>query len=891
MKKIFSLLVLFVAVSQQLIMAAATTSSPADFPYTEATQHSARVLDQIIKVNNYWQAHNTPYVRSFWDHAAYHTGNMEAYRLTGRADWYAYTDKWCRHNEWKGAKSDDRANWKYKTYGEGQDFVLFGDWQICFQTYIDMYNLVPAPYKVARAIEVMSHECSMTDFHFWWWADALYMVMPVMTKMYKLTGEIKYLDKLTENFLWSDSLMYDKDEQLYYRDAKYIYPKVKTACNGGKSFWARGDGWVLAGLAKVLADMPQDYKNRPIFVQRFRELAEGVARVQRPEGYWSRSMLCEDDAPGPETSGTAFFTYGMLWGVNNGYLDRATYAPVIAKAWKYLSETALQPDGSIGFVQPIGEKPDPTKTVDARSQAPFGTGAWLLAACEMVRYINADPYAPAPNPEAITNSIYHHTPTTPTVGAGGGFPAASLTGRPTPADPNLRNAGHEDCGSYEINNPTDELISQVIQLTTIDDLRKANIAVAREFFFLDPDRNEVPYQITHDGRILIFATVRPHSSITLTMLKGQPLDYELTCNGRIYPNRWDDLVWENDRCAWRFYGPDAHKHMKNAAYGFDTFVKNTPHPIQDQLYHNELTSYSVNSAIQRAKSPLNWNEVHRGYTYHRNHGAGMDAYTVGATLGAGAAALIAPTLNSKLSTLNLVYPLHYEKAEILDNGPLRFTVRMTMPAHPSTALGASSAKGQVVGASSADSIREIRLITQDCGTHFARVEITYEGLNQPTPVCAGIVVHESAPEAYVLNQEEGFVTYAEPLDHPESMNGEHYLGIFIPQVQSSQSKVQNSSLKDSKKKKGNTKKSRSELSTLNSSLSEGFSTKYLPLPEKRAGGIGHAIIQTTYTPGQPFVYYTGSAWSLYDVPTHAIWQQTLRHEASILNNGLQLITH
>ena len=842
------------------------------------TAEADAVLDMIIKVNNYWQANNTPYVRSFWDHAAYHTGNMEAYRLTGRADWYAYTDKWCRHNEWKGAKSDDVRAWKYKTYGEGQDFVLFGDWQICFQTYIDMYNLVPAPYKVARAIEVMSHECSMEETHFWWWADALYMVMPVMTKMYKLTGDIKYLDKLTENFLWSDSLMFDKDEQLYYRDAKYIYPKVKTACNEGKSFWARGDGWVLAGLAKVLADMPHDYKHRDIFVQRFRELAEGVARVQRPDGYWSRSMLCEDDAPGPETSGTAFFTYGMLWGVNNGYLDNATYGPVIQRAWKYLSETALQPDGSIGFVQPIGEKPDPTKTVDAHSQAPFGTGAWLLAACEMVRYINADPLIPAPDPfnpkPAVLNSIHHHTPGTPTVTGpvgGGSFAAIPLTGGARAIRPIDR--GHESFWYAEIKNPTKENISQVIELTTMDVLKKANCAVAREFIVLDSDNNEVPYQITHDGRVIVFCTVRPESSISLSMIKGQPQDYELTCNGRIYPNRWDDLVWENDRCAWRFYGPDAHKHMKNPAYGFDTFTKNTPHPIQDQLYHNELTSYGVNEQIKKSGSPLDWNEVHRGYTYHRNHGAGMDAYTVGATLGAGAPALLIE--NSKLkiekeasgkqqgnkessrsqssilnSQFSILYPLYYEKAEILDNGPLRFTVRLTMPKRPLSVLGS------VVGGLSADSLREIRLITQDCGSHFARVEVTYEGLTRPTPVCAGIVVHESNPKGYVLNQKEGYITYAEALDHPNVMNGEHFLGIFMPQVQSAKFKVQ-----------------------------------YLPLAEKRAGGVGHALLRTTYTPGQPFVYYTGSAWSLYDVSTHAIWQQTLRHEASILQHGLQLVEH
>ena len=97
-------------------------------------------------------------------------------------------------------------------------------------------------------------------------------------------------------------------------------------------------------------------------------------------------MLCPDDAPGYETSGTAFFTYGILWGVNNGILPPDQYRETIKKAYKYLFEVALQPDGSIGYVQPIGEKPDPTKTVNAQSQAPFGTGAWLLAACEFETY-------------------------------------------------------------------------------------------------------------------------------------------------------------------------------------------------------------------------------------------------------------------------------------------------------------------------------------------------------------------------------------------------------------------------------------------------------------------------------------------------------------------------
>ena len=350
---------------------------------TEAEQ----VRKIIDKVNQHWQATNSPEVRSFWDNAAYHTGNMEAYFLTGNEAYRAYSEAWAKHNEWKGAKSNNRAEWKY-SYGESDEYVLFGDYQICFQTYADLYMLDPDDYKIRRAREVMEYEMSTPNRDYWWWSDGLYMVMPVMTKLYKITHNPLYLEKLYEYLLYSDSIMFDKDENLYYRDAKYVYPKHKSL-NGKKDFWARGDGWVLAGLAKVLKDLPEDYEHRAFFVEKFQKMAKAVAAIQQPEGYWTRSMMDPEHAPGPETSGTAFFTYGMLWGVNHGYLDEATYMPVIQKAWKYLSEKALQKDGSVGYVQPIGEKAIPGQVVDAKSTANFGVGAFLLAACEYVRYLEA----------------------------------------------------------------------------------------------------------------------------------------------------------------------------------------------------------------------------------------------------------------------------------------------------------------------------------------------------------------------------------------------------------------------------------------------------------------------------------------------------------------------
>ena len=116
--------------------------------------------------------------------------------------------------------------------------------------------------------------------------------------------------------------------------------------------------------------------------------ASSCARLkstQQVDGYWTRSLIDPAHAPGPETSGTAFFTYGLLWGVNNGVLDRATYLPAALKGWHYITRVAVQPDGTVGYVQPIGDRAIPGQVVDRDSTANFGVGAVLLAAAEMSR--------------------------------------------------------------------------------------------------------------------------------------------------------------------------------------------------------------------------------------------------------------------------------------------------------------------------------------------------------------------------------------------------------------------------------------------------------------------------------------------------------------------------
>ena len=364
-------------------------------PLSAKTWTADQVKELITRVNTYWQQNNKAETRSFWDPAAYHTGNMEVYKLLKDDKQLDYTRRWAYHNNWSGATEADPSRWKYANYGEGKDYVLFGDWQVCFQTYIDLYNLAIANggtdadnyFMVKRAKEVMHYEAYSKKDDYWWWSDALYMVMPVMTKMYKLTGDVQYLDKLYENLLYSDRIMLDQETGLYFRDARYVYPNHKSV-NGKKDFWARGDGWVLAGLAKVLQDLPKDYKHYKFFVDKFQRLADIVAKTQQKDGYWTRSILDPNHAPGPETSGTAFFAYGIIWGVNNGFLAKKDYKKCIDRAWQYISETAVQADGKVGYVQPIGDRAIPGQTVDANSQANFGVGAVLLAACEYYRYID-----------------------------------------------------------------------------------------------------------------------------------------------------------------------------------------------------------------------------------------------------------------------------------------------------------------------------------------------------------------------------------------------------------------------------------------------------------------------------------------------------------------------
>jgi unsaturated rhamnogalacturonyl hydrolase len=210
----------------------------------------------------------------------------------------------------------------------------------------------------------------------WWWCDALFMAPPVWARLYRATGDRSYLDYMDREWWITSRLLYDSEEHLYFRDATFLQ---KHEANGKKLFWSRGNGWVMAGLARVLEEMPQDYPSRQKYVDQYRQMAARVASLQGADGLWRPGLLDADAYPLAEVSGSAFFVYSIAWGIDHGVLDRATYLPVVEKGWKGLT-SHIYVDGRLGSIQPIGAAPGDFKP---SSSYVYGVGAFLLAGSEL----------------------------------------------------------------------------------------------------------------------------------------------------------------------------------------------------------------------------------------------------------------------------------------------------------------------------------------------------------------------------------------------------------------------------------------------------------------------------------------------------------------------------
>lgn len=215
----------------------------------------------------------------------------------------------------------------------------------------------------------------------WCWCDALFMAPPVWAKLANLTGEKKYRDFMVEEYKATHAALFDKESHLFYRDSSYIGKKTR---NGRKIFWSRGNGWVLGGLPLVIRELKADDPDRVWFVSLFKEMCAKIKSIQRDDGSWSPSL---DDGADPdlqEMSGTSFFCYAMMWGINNGILSETEYLPTVKRAWSAMCRNVAD-DGKFGWVQQIGAAP--VRNIGPDSTEVYGVGAYLLSAAEIQRYL------------------------------------------------------------------------------------------------------------------------------------------------------------------------------------------------------------------------------------------------------------------------------------------------------------------------------------------------------------------------------------------------------------------------------------------------------------------------------------------------------------------------
>jgi len=292
------------------------------------------------------------------------------------------------------------------------------------------------------------------------------------------------------------------------------------------------------------------------------------------------------------------------------------------------------------------------------------------------------------------------------------------------------------------------------------------------------------------------------------------------CHGRLHPERKDDFAWENDRGAYRVYGP-ALERSKERSYGIDVWTKNTPELVVDDRYYIEdvVTIPRIDSLYRN-----NWHKrdsLYRIISYHYDHGRGLDPYRVGASLGCGAPALM---VND-----SIVMPYCFERYEVLDEGPLRFTVRLVQS--PRMVCGVR--------------VVEHRQITLDKGSNFCKMMVSYSPPKQgelegvSVSLCSGVVLQPEDRESYVLGQ--NYVSYTDPTDQPNVHQAPLYVAVLFP----------NGTV--TTKKQGN-----------------------------------HVLGVVSNYDLKPYTYYFGSAWAKYDVRTEEEWKARIEWYLRSLQQPLKV---
>lgn len=305
-----------------------------------------------------------------WENAAFYTGMVALKQVDNRTEYDSFLYHIGEECHWNTGSirffADDYCIAQMYTamYIEHSEPKMIEKWKGLADSIVA--NPFVEPLKVVPGINHKE----------WAWCDALFMGPPGLALLSTATHDVRYLVKADSLWWKTSDYLYSEEDSLYYRDSRFFN---RREANGEKVFWSRGNGWVLAGLARMLENIPEAFPHRNKYVQQFRQMAIKIASIQQSDGSWHSSLYDPVAFDVKESSATAFFCYGIAWGIRHGILSSKEYMPVVLRAWGSLV-TSIHPDGKLGYVQPIGDKP---VKAGYESSNVYGVGALLLAGCEL----------------------------------------------------------------------------------------------------------------------------------------------------------------------------------------------------------------------------------------------------------------------------------------------------------------------------------------------------------------------------------------------------------------------------------------------------------------------------------------------------------------------------
>lgn len=352
------------------------------------------VLNALRLANDYFMAkwsdpgklipypsRNCDYESNIWTRAYYYEGLMDLWKIDPQQRYLDYALEWGNKHDWKLSWTKD--GWTTRN----------ADAHCAGQVYIFLYELdsrKPGHYitYIKKSIDSMMVTNRIDDWH---WIDAIQMAMPIFAQLGNMTGNMTYYDRAYDMYMYTklkhgNNGLYNPEDQLWWRDADFDPPYKEP--NGENCYWSRGNGWVVVAMARMLDILPKDEPHRKEYETMLVDMCQALKKLQREDGLWNVSLHDPTNYGGKELTGTAMFTYGMAYGVNNGLLSAEEFTPAIYRAWNGMVNNCLHPNGFLGYVQGSGKEPKEAQPVIYDREPDFedfGLGAFLMAGAEIYK--------------------------------------------------------------------------------------------------------------------------------------------------------------------------------------------------------------------------------------------------------------------------------------------------------------------------------------------------------------------------------------------------------------------------------------------------------------------------------------------------------------------------